>query len=99
MNARMQHLEDRLSEQHHKDLFLQTKHTLKAIDDLADQHRKFQSIQAISGVKIVGTEEALFYETLTQVKEEIVATLEKTLNDLEHKGDKNYNKNFKDGVE
>ncbi|MDQ8735001.1 hypothetical protein [Paenibacillus sp. LHD-38] len=81
------------------DLFLQTKHTLKAIDDLADQHRKFQSIQAISVVKIVGTEEALFYDTLTQVKEEIVATLEKTLNDLEHKGDKNYNKNFKDGVE
>lgn len=99
MNTRMKQLEDRLANQHHKDLFLQTTHTLKAIDDLADQHRRYQSMQAISGVKIVGTEEALFYDTLTQVKEEIVATLEKTLNDLEHKGDKNYNKNFKDGVE
>ncbi|WP_054024451.1 hypothetical protein [Bacillus sp. FJAT-28004] len=99
MNTRMKQLEDRLSNQHHKDLFLQTIHTLKAIDDLADQHRRFQSMQAISGVKIVGTEEVLFYETLTQAKEEIVSTLEKTVNDLEHKGDKNYNKNFKDGVE
>ncbi|WP_138755047.1 hypothetical protein [Paenibacillus sinopodophylli] len=99
MNARMQQLESRLANQHHKDLFLQSVHTLQAIDDLADHHRKFQSIQAISGVKIVGAEEALFYETLSQVKESIVLTLEKTLNDLEHKGDKNYDKNFKDGVE
>ncbi|MEV5029013.1 hypothetical protein [Paenibacillus sp. LPE1-1-1.1] len=99
MNARMQQLEDRLADQHHKDLFLQTKHTLQAIDDLADHHRRFQSMQAISGVKIVGAEEAVFYDTLTQAKEEIVATLEKTLNDLEHKGDKHYDKNFNDGVE
>ncbi|WP_169090579.1 hypothetical protein [Paenibacillus sp. PL91] len=99
MNSRMKQLEDRLSDQHHKDLFLQTQHTLQAIDDLADQHRRFQSIQAISGVKIVGSEEALFYDTLNDVKELIVATLEKTLSDLEHKGDKNYDKNFKDGVE
>jgi hypothetical protein len=99
MNSRMKQLEDRLSNQHHKDLFLQTQHTLQAIDDLADQHRRFQSIQAISGVKIVGSEEAVFYDTLTDVKELIVVTLEKTLNDLEHKGDKNYDKNFKDGIE
>ncbi|HEY2494018.1 MAG TPA: hypothetical protein VGI33_14065 [Paenibacillus sp.] len=99
MNLRMEQLERRLSNQHHRDLFLQTKHTLKTIDDLADQHRRFQAMQAISGVKIVGSEEALFYETLTEIKERIVTTLEKTLNDLEHKGDKNYDKNFKDGVE
>ncbi len=99
MNKRMEQLEIRLTEQHHKDLFLQTKHTLAAIDELADHHRRFQSIQAISGVKIVGSEEALFYETLAQVKEQIVETLEKTLNDLEHKGDKHYDKNYKDGVE
>ncbi|OBZ11345.1 MULTISPECIES: hypothetical protein [Bacillales] len=99
MNSRMKQLEDRLANQDHKDLFLQTQHTLQAIDDLAEQHRRYQSIQAISGVKIVGGEEALFYDTLSEVKEQIVATLEKTLSDLEHKGDKNYDKNFKDGVE
>lgn len=99
MNDRMKQLEQRLTEQHHRDLFLQTQHTLKALDDLADQHRRYTSMQAISGVKIVGTEEALFYDTLTQAKEQIVVTLEKTLNDLEHKGDKHYTANFKDGVE
>ncbi|WP_270167694.1 hypothetical protein [Paenibacillus sp. SYP-B4298] len=99
MNARLEQLEQRLTEQHHKDLFLQTKHTLKALDDLAEQHRLFTSMQAISGVRIVGAEEALFYDTISQAKEQIVQTLEKTLSDLEHKGDKHYDKHFKDGVE
>ncbi|GIP19430.1 hypothetical protein J40TS1_50720 [Paenibacillus montaniterrae] len=99
MNERLNQLEQRLTEQHHRDLFLQTKHTLKALDDLAEQHRRFSSIQALSGVKIVGSEEALFYDTLAAAKEQIVVTLEKTLSDLEHKGDKNYEKNFNDGVE
>src|SRR5690606_13980332 len=99
MNERMSQLEQRLTEQHHKDLFLQTKHTLSALDELAEEHRKFTSIQAISGVKIVGSEEALFYNTIQEAKEQIVITLEKTLSDLEHKGDKNYTQIFEDGVE
>ncbi|WP_028559379.1 hypothetical protein [Paenibacillus pinihumi] len=99
MNARLEQLEQRLEAQHHRDLFLQTKHTLKALDDLAEQHRRFTSMQAISGVKIVGSEESLFYETIAEAKEQIVVTLERTLSDLEHKGDKHYDKNFKDGVE
>ncbi|MFF2483929.1 hypothetical protein [Paenibacillus sp. NPDC058071] len=99
MNLRMEQLERRLVAQHHKDLFLQTTHTLAAINDLADEHRRFQSMQAISGVKIIGSEEAVFYDTLTQIKETIIATLEKTIDDLEHKGDKHYKSNFKEGVE
>jgi len=99
MNERMKQLELRLTEQHHRDLFLQTQHTLKALDDLADQHRRFTSIQAISGVKVIGSEEKLYYDTLSQAKEQIVETLEQTLDDLEHIGDKNYKKHFKDGVE
>ncbi|QAY65061.1 hypothetical protein [Paenibacillus protaetiae] len=99
MSERLEKLESRLSKQHHKDLFLQTKHTLEVIDNLAEQHRLFTSMQAISGVKIIGGEEQLFYETLNQVKERIVTILEKTLEDLEHKGVKQYTKNFTDGVE
>lgn len=99
MYTRLNQLEERLTEQHHRDLFLQAKHTLVALDDLADHHRRFSSMQALSGVKIVGSEEALFYNTLSEAKEQIVLTLEKTLNDLEHKGDKHWNKNFEDGVE
>lgn len=98
-NQRMAELESRLTTQHHKDLYLQAMHTIKAINDLAERHRIVTNIQAIEGTKPVGREEVLFYETLSQVKEEIVATLEKTASDLEHKGDKHYDKNFKDGVE
>ena len=99
MNERLNDLEQHLSEQHHKDLFLQTKHALQALDDLADQHRKYTSMQAISGVKIVGSEESMFYNTLSDAKEQIVETLEKTLSDLKNKGDKNYTRHYHDGVE
>lgn len=99
MNNRLQQLEQELSEQHHRDLFLQLKHTIEALDVLIDQHRRFTSMQAISGVKIVGEEEVLFYQTINEVKEQIITTVEKTLKDLQHKGDKNYLKHFKDGVE
>lgn len=99
MNTRLQALEERLVTQQHRDLFLQTKHTLQAINDLADEHRKVTSMMAIDGAKIVGSEEVLFYETLNEAKERIVRTLELTIEDLEHKGDKNYAKNFNDGVE
>ncbi|QHT61470.1 hypothetical protein GXP70_16870 [Paenibacillus lycopersici] len=99
MNERMAKLELRLIHQQHKDLFLQTSHTIKAINDLAEQHRILTALHAINGYKIVGSEEVLFYDTLAQVKEQIVQTLEKTVCDLEHKGDKHYEKNFTDGVE
>lgn len=98
-NARMDELEKRLTSQHHRDLFLQMKHTLKAVDDLAEQHRVYQAVQALSGTRIVGAEESVYFDTLNQVKEQIVHTLELTIEDLEHKGDKNYTKHFKDGVE
>ncbi|WP_127493833.1 hypothetical protein [Paenibacillus glycanilyticus] len=92
-------LEQRLTNQHHMDLFLHTKHTIKAIDDLSEQHRLLSAAHAISGYKIIGDEEVLFYDTLALVKEQILLTLERTLDDLEHKGDKYHEKNFKDGVE
>ncbi|MEK3732171.1 MULTISPECIES: hypothetical protein [Paenibacillus] len=99
MNARIEALEKRLATQQHRDLFLQMKHTLKAIDDLAEHHRVYQAMQALSGVRIIGQEESVFYDTLAKAKEEVVRTLELTVEDLEHKGDKHYSKHFKDGVE
>ncbi|CAM3411638.1 MULTISPECIES: hypothetical protein [Paenibacillus] len=99
MNARIEELEKRLESKHHKDLFLQMKHTLQAVDDLAEEHRRYQAVQALSGVRIVGSEESVYFDTLNQVKELIVNTLEMTIEDLEHKGDMRFEKNFKDGVE
>lgn len=99
MHHRLQELEVRLKEKNHLDLFLQSKHTLQALDDLMDQHRKFSSMQALSGVKINGTEEQVFYTTINEVKDIILSTLEKTASDLENKWDKHYSNNFTDGVE
>jgi|GEM_PF-722724 len=76
MNARIEELEKRLESKHHKDLFLQMKHTLQAVDDLAEEHRRYQAVQALSGVRIVGSEESVYFDTLNQVKELIVHTLE-----------------------
>ncbi|WP_088044324.1 hypothetical protein [Bacillus sp. EAC] len=95
----MHELERRLITQQHKDLFLQTKHTLDAIDELIEKHRKLVSMQATAGVSPVGIVEKVFHETLLQVKKEIIHTLEITLDDLEHRGDKNHKKHFPDGVE
>jgi len=99
MPERLGNLEQRLTEKNHKDLFLQTKHTLTALDDLIEEHRRFTSIQALNGVKIEGNEEFLFYSTLNEVKNVILDTLEKTANDLDNKWDKHYDKHFDDGVE
>ncbi|WP_207892437.1 epoxide hydrolase family protein [Paenibacillus pinisoli] len=76
MIEKLEKLEQRLVEQHHKDLLLQAKHTLKAIEDLAGEHRRLQSMQAISeGVTITGSEETGFYDI---VKSQIIASMEKT---------------------
>lgn len=99
MQQRLSELEDRLKQKDHTDLFLQAKHTIQALDDLVNEHRKFTSMQAISGVKIEGNEEVIFYTTIQDAKKIIVSTLEKTVSDLENKWDKHYENNFKDGVE
>ncbi|MFF2887981.1 epoxide hydrolase family protein [Paenibacillus sp. NPDC057967] len=48
MIEKLEKLEQRLVEQHQKDLLLQAKHTLQAIEDLAGEHHRLQSMQAIS---------------------------------------------------
>ncbi|MFD0670086.1 hypothetical protein [Cohnella sp. GCM10027633] len=99
MNERLTQLERRLVEEDHRDLFLQMKHTLQAINDLEEKHRVVAAKYGIHGYKVVGAEEKLFSDTLDEVRELIVDTLEKTLDDLVHEGHKHYEKNFKDGVE
>lgn len=40
-----------------------------------------------------------FFDTIYEVKTLIMSELEKTVEDIEHKGDKNWHKNYKDGIE
>lgn len=94
MSDRLKKLEERYEQQNHMDLFLQAKHTLEALDGFVKKHRQYTSMQALSGVKIEGGEEVLFYSTMVKVKDIIVDVLEKTIEDLENRWDKNYNNNF-----
>jgi hypothetical protein len=52
----------------------------------------------LAGIKPNGEAEATFYATIQDMKEHLLSTLEWTIEDLQHKGDKNYTKHFKDGV-
>jgi hypothetical protein len=82
-----------------KDIVLYTKHVIKSLDEFEEHHRKLVAAQAIAGIKPIGDMEVAFYETVRQMKEQIISTLEQTIDDLKHKGDKYHEKHFPDGVE
>ncbi|MDP4096899.1 hypothetical protein OIN60_08955 [Paenibacillus sp. P96] len=74
-------------------------HALESIDQFVEQHRQFVAAQALYGERINGKEEVLFRETISDIKKQLVVTLEKTVEDFVHKGDKHWSNHFKDGVE
>ncbi|MFM9280635.1 hypothetical protein [Paenibacillus jiagnxiensis] len=83
----------------HQSISHYVEHALESIDQFVEQHRLFVASQALYGEKINGQEEALFRETINDIKKQLVLTLEKTVEDFMHKGDKHWNNHFKDGVE
>lgn len=74
-------------------------HALESIDQLVEEHRKFIAAQALYGERVVGREEELFRTTIYDIKQQLLSTLEKTVEDFLHKGDKNWTNHYKDGVE
>lgn len=74
-------------------------HAMQSLDTLVEEHRKYTAAQALYGEKIVGSEERLYHDTVIDVREQLLKTLEKTVEDILHKGDKHWTKHFKDGVE
>ncbi|MBP2000302.1 benzoyl-CoA reductase/2-hydroxyglutaryl-CoA dehydratase subunit BcrC/BadD/HgdB [Paenibacillus shirakamiensis] len=97
---RLQELEQRLTKDRHLDLFLQTKHLLDSLQAYEEEHRKLVHIQATDGgVRPNREVEVVFYTTIRDFKDQLLDNLEQTANDLEHRWEKGYNKNFADGVE
>lgn len=82
-----------------KDIILYAKHVITSLEQFEDYHRRLTAVQAVAGSKPVGDQEAVFYDTVRQMKEQLISTLEDTIDDLKHTGDKYYVKHFKDGVE
>lgn len=98
MHNRIEHLQSEIPYKN-KDIALYAKHVYESLEQFEDQHRKLVAVQAIYGSKPVGEQEILFYETIRHMKEQLITTLENTIDDLKHIGDKNYVKHFRDGVE
>lgn len=95
---RVQELKTKLPHEH-QGISHYVEHALHSIDSFVEQHRQFIAAQALYGEKINGTEERLFRDTIMEIKEQLVATLEKTVEDFAHKGDKHWKNHYKDGVE
>lgn len=97
MLKKIEELQSRVPAQH-KDIAKYTQHAIEAIDKMVEEHVKLVSSQAVAGIKPNGVEEKVFYEQANLFKKILLIELEKTVQDLEHKGDKHWDKNFKDGV-
>ena len=83
----------------HKELVMYVEHALNALERVEEEHRALVASDALAGIRPDGKEEKRFYEHMGMVKEMMVAVLEKTEEDIEHIGDKNWSRNFKDGVQ
>lgn len=98
MKSRIEKLQKDIPDKN-KDIGLYAKHVINSLEEFEDYHRRLVAAQAIAGIKPVGDQEVMFYETVRSMKEQIISTLEKTIDDLKHKGDKYHEKHFQDGVE
>ncbi|MFD1988400.1 hypothetical protein ACFSGI_00265 [Paenibacillus nicotianae] len=73
-------------------------HALQSIDELVEKHRQYTASLAIYGDKINGNEERVYRDTIAEIKAQLVETLERTVEDFNHKGDKHWQNNYKDGI-
>lgn len=81
-----------------KELAKLTEHFISALKNLEEEHRRLVASDALAGIRPDKNEEYMFQDTITNVRSILIKELEKTVQDLEHKGDKNWVKNFKDGI-
>jgi hypothetical protein len=97
MISKLESLAKHLPDQNH-DLISYANHLLSALDAIDENHRKFVAAQALAGISPKGDQEETFRDTMAEIRKQVYKTLEWTIEDLEHKGDKNYNQHYKDGV-
>ncbi|AZB42101.1 hypothetical protein CEF21_07240 [Bacillus sp. FJAT-42376] len=98
MYNRIENLKKNLPEKH-QNIAVLTGHIFEAFDHLIEEHRHYVGVNATAKIQPNPDEERTFFETINQVKQIILTELEKTAEDIGHKGDKNWVKNYPDGVE
>lgn len=82
----------------HRNIVKYVKHVFDELDLKVKRFREESAIKAAYHAKPDLEEEKLFYNNIHHMKTLLIDVLERTTEDLEHTGDKNWNKNFKDGV-
>ena len=82
----------------HRELVKYVEHALNALERVEEEHRTLVAANALAGIRPNGEEEKHFHEHMHMVKEMMVSVLEKTEEDIEHVGDKNWSNHFRDGV-
>jgi hypothetical protein len=97
MKNRLADIQQRVKNEH-KDIVKYVQHVFDALDQNVNKHRMMAASDALAGIKIKGAEEKAYYESITEIKKLMLDVLEQTTADIEHLGDKGWNKNFKDGV-
>ena len=97
MDKRLGEIQKRLTNEQ-KDLTIFVRHVFDEYDKKGDEHRRLMASNALAGIKTSGVEEKVFYDTIQETKQWMLDVLERTVQDFEHTGDKNWNKNFPDGV-
>jgi hypothetical protein len=98
MLTRVEKLGQELPERN-RDIALYAKHLNEALTLFEEHHRKFVAAQSLAGIRPEGEQEASFYQTIQDMREQILQTLQLTVDDLKHKGDKHHDRHFRDGVE
>ncbi|MGF7535282.1 hypothetical protein AAGG74_16645 [Bacillus mexicanus] len=96
-HKKIQELYDRFPDKY-KPLAKFISHYLESIDTSIDYHRRLTAMNALCGIKPNSKEEAAYLATITELKQLLIKELEKTAEEVEHIGDKNWPKHYKDGL-
>ncbi|MEK3890181.1 hypothetical protein [Bacillus sp. FSL K6-3431] len=98
MDKRLIDIQQRVTKEH-RDITMFVQHIFDEYNKKIEEHRRLTASNALAGVKTTGVEEKAFYDTIYETKRWILDVLERTTQDFEHSGDKNWNKNFRDNID
>jgi hypothetical protein len=83
----------------HKDVAHFAGHFLKAIEQLNNDRYKEVGLNVVAGISPNAHEEKGFHDAVFQIKNLLFLNLEQTLEDIKHQHDRQWVKNFSDGIE
>ena len=96
--VKLDELKEKMPERY-QDIAHFVQHTFEAIDEMVQEHERLNHTYTHMGHRIDKEQEKVYSETIVDLKFKILETLEKTAEDILHRGDKHWDKHYKDGVD